>query len=109
MANERDCRLSYCTSKCYNPLKCSRLHQDAAAQPGGARHSARGDAAEHELDPAAQHQVSPGHAALPLLSLLPGLPGAAHLPLQVTLPGGEGGLRGEDAGLRLPLASHAGL
>ena len=55
-----------------------RLHQDAPAQPGGARHPARGDAAEHELDPPAEHQVSPGHPALPLLPLLSGVLIADH-------------------------------
>ena len=70
---------------------------------------AAGEPAVDVVDPSAEHQVPRGHAALPLLPLLPRLPGAAHLPLQVPLPGGEGGLRGEDAGLRLPLASHAGL
>ena len=64
-----------------------RLHEDAAAQPGGARHPARGDPAEHELDPPAEHQVPPRHPALPLLPLLPGLSGAPHLPLPVPVPG----------------------
>ena len=32
-----------------------------------------GVSAEHVLDPAAQHQVPPGHPTLPLLPLLPGL------------------------------------
>ena len=86
-----------------------RLHEDAAAQPGGARHSARGDPAEHELDPPAEHQVPPRHPALPLLALLPGLPGETDLPLPVALPVSAGRVRGEDAGLRLPLAAHAGL
>ena len=33
-----------------------------------------GEPAEHVVDPPAQHQVPPRHAALPLLTLLPGLP-----------------------------------
>ena len=69
-----------------------RLHQDAAAQPGGARHPARGDPAEHELDPPAEHQVPPGHPALPLLPLLPGLSGETDLSLPLAVPGSQGRL-----------------
>lgn len=80
------------------------LRPNAAAQSAGARHALGDLAAGRLLGATAERALSPGHAAVHLLALLPGMSGPSDIPVPQPLREGEGRLRGAHEDVRLPVA-----
>ena len=56
-----------------------------------------------------QRQVPRRQSTLPLLPFCSSLPGAADLPVPIVVSEGEGGLRGDNEDVRVPVADDVGL